>query len=460
MAQQPAGSASCDSNGHADRLLDPVREPRVSYGEVASWCLTGMSGWWALNVISAELPYFVAELPEGAGLGNLIAVCTQLGNIAPIAYKALHRLWPAHWHLTFVIGAFQILAVATLFGAALFWGTTIGGYSAMLLLLTALAGSVGCMSNVTYWAAANARPPACTRSMSVGTTLGGLLATGLSSLQMAGKPQGEPRFSPMTLFTAAGVVQVLMAVAFAAQARNHQRRAQSGTSFRQAQAALRGETAPEDAPTAHNASTISGLERGISAISAISASAEEEAERAVASSKAPLPAIGKLLLVALFLIYGATYTMPTVQPYMAGGYPDATERQQLLLAMLVLQNAGDVLGRMSTALIKGGGGVVLLTAWSVALVVTFFASVACAAKNAWVADALSYDTALWVLPALCGCFYFSRGLLVTALYLLARGLGDAGVVQRLSLDMGFYGQMGALIANAVSFVLVSVLHVL
>ena len=27
----------------------------------------------------AELPFFVAELPEGKRLGNLIAVCTQIG---------------------------------------------------------------------------------------------------------------------------------------------------------------------------------------------------------------------------------------------------------------------------------------------------------------------------------------------------------------------------------------------
>ena len=39
-----------------------------------------------IQPIQAELPFFVAELPEGKRLGNLIAVCTQVGAW-PITYS-------------------------------------------------------------------------------------------------------------------------------------------------------------------------------------------------------------------------------------------------------------------------------------------------------------------------------------------------------------------------------------
>ena len=93
----------------------------------------------------AELPFFVAELPQGKRLGNLIAVCTQIGawpvfgglskivgwpgvwgsasmprcsfhllsgNIAPIFYKALTRRRPGN--LVCAIGFFQVVGARTL----------------------------------------------------------------------------------------------------------------------------------------------------------------------------------------------------------------------------------------------------------------------------------------------------------------------------------------------------------
>lgn len=382
---------------------ETVDEANVT--EVVAWCLTGMSGWWSLNIITAELPFFVAELPQHQRLGNLLAVCTQLGNIAPIFYKTLTRNRDAS--LVLVIGLFQFVGVTALVLCAFFWR-----YTPMLLLCTGCAGSVGCMSSVTYWAAAAQRPDSCVRAMSVGMTLGGLLASGFSALQLAGVPHGAARFSPFIYFLAAAAMQALQGCIFLGRVWNTQQ---------------------TDTPSAE----------------------QQEEGRAVVTGKAALPLVAKLLAVGCFFVYAATYTMPTLQPFMAAGYSSETERQQLLLLMLILQNAGDVCGRLATLLLTGSRLVVMV--WFMLLAASFGIAIFAATEHSLVANSISYQIALLLLPAVCAVYYFSRGLLVTTFYLLAkRKLGSKDLVQRVSVEMGFMGQMGAFIANAVAFAIVSI----
>mmetsp|Transcript_33843 Transcript_33843/g.78267 ORF Transcript_33843/g.78267 Transcript_33843/m.78267 type:complete len:422 (-) Transcript_33843:58-1323(-) len=373
--------------------------------EVAAWYLTGMSGWWSLNIITAELPYFVAELPEGKRLGNLIAVCTQIGNIAPICYKALTRKRPGN--LVCAIGFFQLVAALALVAVALLWRST-----PILLFCTVLAGSVGCMSSVTYWAAVAQRPASCVRGMSVGMTLGGLLATGFAALQLAGTEQGAPRFGPAAFFVLAAIIQGVQGGAFAARSySNSQSRSHNGESGQS-----NGAVAPE-----------------------------------CGDSKPPMPRIAKLLMAGCFVVYATTYTMPTLMPFMAGHFTSTTESQQLLLWMQVLQNSGDVLGRLATALVQGNR-IVLMT-WMLLLTASFAVCLLTSVYDAslW----FSYGFAVLLFPVICGLFYFSRGLLVTTMYLYARGLGQPQLVQEITENMGFCGQMGALIANFAAFVLVT-----
>eukprot|EP00931_Biecheleriopsis_adriatica_P106240 TRINITY_DN80726_c0_g1_i1.p1 TRINITY_DN80726_c0_g1~~TRINITY_DN80726_c0_g1_i1.p1 ORF type:complete len:425 (-),score=58.12 TRINITY_DN80726_c0_g1_i1:42-1316(-) len=399
-------ASRCSEESDFVRALSGESSPdaeEASHAEIAAWCLTGMSGWWSLNIIQAELPYFVAEMPQGQRLGNLLAVCTQLGNIAPIVYKALTRHRPGN--LVAVIACFHAVGVAALVVCSFFWESL-----GVLLLCTSVAGSAGCMSSVTYWAAASGRPPACLRAMSVGMTFGGLLATGFSALQLAGRERGHPRFPPAVFFLLAAVMQALQGGAFLARSWSSSRRQSS-----------QAESQPGN--------------------------------EASAANKVPLPGQAKALMAGCFLVYGATYTMPTLQPFMAGGYSSATERQQLLLWMLALQNTGDVLGRMATALIRSRG--VILAAWLLLLSVSFLACLLAALFRESVATMLGYRTAIFLFPVICGVYYFSRGLLVTTFYLCAQQLGDKALVHRLSVSMGFWGQMGALLANAVAFATVS-----
>eukprot|EP00930_Biecheleria_cincta_P055174 TRINITY_DN41525_c0_g1_i1.p1 TRINITY_DN41525_c0_g1~~TRINITY_DN41525_c0_g1_i1.p1 ORF type:complete len:425 (-),score=50.02 TRINITY_DN41525_c0_g1_i1:332-1606(-) len=396
------------SEGELARAISGQAEPleEANVAEVMAWCLTGMSGWWSLNIITAELPFFVAELPQHQKLGNLLAVCTQLGNVAPIFYKTLTRNRPAN--LAFVIGLFQFVGVAALIICAVFWR-----YTPLLLLCTGCAGSVGCMSSVTYWAAAAQRPDNCVRAMSVGMTLGGLLASGFSALQLAGRQRGDARFTPFAYFLAAAAMQALQGSVFLARVWN------------------RPQT---EAPAA---------EQG-------------EEGREVGAAKASLPMIAKLLSAGCFLVYAATYTMPTLQPFMAAGYSSETERQQLLLLMLILQNAGDVCGRLATVLVTGSPLVVMV--WFTLLTASFCVAIFTATEHDLIANWISYPTAVILLPAVCTVYYFSRGLLVTTFYLFAkRKLGSKDLVQRASVNMGFLGQMGALLANAVAFTVVSIL---
>ncbi|CAJ1360211.1 unnamed protein product [Effrenium voratum] len=369
--------------------------------EISSWCLTGMSGWWSLNIITAELPFFVAELPEGKKLGNLIAVCTQVGNVAPIIYKAATR--KRRGNLVMAIICFQIIAVVSLLASMMLWHST-----PVLLCCTVLAGSVGCMSSVTYWAAVAQRPASCVRAMSVGMTLGGLLATGFAALQLAGTEQGRPRFSPAWFFTVAAVFQAGQGIVFA--------------------------TKSCERSTSEHADATAG------------------ADASCAIEKPPMPRVAKFLMAGCFIVYATTYTMPTLMPYMAGHYTNSTESQQLLLWMQVLQNAGDVLGRLASALVRENK--LILTIWMILLVVSFLASVISAVTD--VSTMLQYGFALVVLPVTCGFFYFSRGLLVTTFYLYARGMGQKELVQEITENMGLSGQMGALLANFAAFVLVSI----
>eukprot|EP00438_Fugacium_kawagutii_P032728 Skav229148 [mRNA] locus=scaffold1875:253429:260764:+ [translate_table: standard] len=228
----------------------------------------------------AEQPTFVAELPAGKRMGNLIAVCTQVGrNIAPIIYKAATRRRAGN--LVVAIGCFQAVAVLSLLATMVLWHST-----PILLLCTVLAGSVGlakqqlcCMSSVTYWAHVAQRPASCVRAMSVGMTLGGLLATGFATLQLGGRKQGQPRFSAEIFFLLAAVMQAGQAAMFV---------------WRSAKSASHGAHVADD--TGDHAAA---------------------AQPGGCFVQNPLVTEAKFLMAGCFVVYATTYIMPTLMPFMA-----------------------------------------------------------------------------------------------------------------------------------------------
>lgn len=491
-----ARRATIERDGARQLLPEQNTEEHATLWDILSWCFTGMSGWWALNVITAELPFFISALPEAELLGNLLAVCTQIGNVFPIIYKSIYRNGVGR--LTYVIAGFQALAACILFVCAAFWHVQVAGHSMVLLLCTCVAGGCGCISNVTYWAVAAWHPAKCTQAMSVGMTLGGLLAVGLSGWQMAGRNHLDPRFSATVYFLVAGIVQLLQALAFLTQSWAAARRQRSlndatanssvlsngvvtppvvghagvdpghpRTSSKeqpvvsggqnQASLVLSGQRSPQ------NPSVISARAEAPSLISCYAAESiqgaddQQEEEDFQGFDKSRRSFFARVLLVACFFIYGATYAMPTLQPFTVTGYTSGTDRQQLLLRMIFLQNAGDVLGRMCTCCAKGH--LPMLIAWSVILFFAFAAFCFLSVSKEALPNAMSYAMTGLFLPGLCGVYYFSRGLLVTSLYLKARLLGSKAYASRVSSNMGFLGQMGALSANVVTFVLANAVNV-
>lgn len=149
-----------------------------------------------------------------------IGFCTQLGNIFPILYKLIFK---GSGRINATIGASQLLAMGTLVLCAFTWNVRVAGHSVFVILCATLAGGVGCISNVTYWAAAMSFPANCTRAMSVGMTFGGLITNLLAIAQQSGAPVKSPRVPVWAYCLFAAAMQGLQFIAFAVQARQNSR---------------------------------------------------------------------------------------------------------------------------------------------------------------------------------------------------------------------------------------------
>mmetsp|Transcript_19748 Transcript_19748/g.52784 ORF Transcript_19748/g.52784 Transcript_19748/m.52784 type:complete len:467 (-) Transcript_19748:174-1574(-) len=432
---------------HRVRLLGP-------------WLLVGMSGWWSLNIIVAELPFFMESLPEGKRMGNLLAVCTQIGNIFPIAYKLLTCRQQTDPSRT--VMASQALATLSLVCCAIFWDVLIAGHSAVVLVAAIATGGVGCLSNATYWEAVSTYPASCTRVMSVGMALGALLATALSTLQLAGRPHDNPRFGPRVFFTIAVFFQVVQSIAFL-------HTVGAGSSSEDEPVELPASVAaanPQEEDMeiaigdkvhlgeqlmsrAKDSSGPGGLQAESSSESSIFGVQEMEVER----SEEVVTSNPRAFIVACFILYSATYTMPTLMPFSVAGFTDETQQQQIFVAMTVCQSIGDVVGRMLTARVKlrRRGLILCFVILASCFSTMFFLAIA----QDVMPRVSGYTLSLILLPILTGSYYFFRGFSVTSLYLQARCLGTT----HLAGDMGFSGQMGALVANVATFVLTNVLFV-
>jgi len=419
------------------------------------WLLVGMSGWWSLNIIVAELPFFMESLPEGKRMGNLLAVCTQIGNIFPIAYKLFTCRQQTDPSRT--VMASQALATFSLVCCAMFWDVLIAGHSAVVLVAAIATGGVGCLSNATYWEAVSTYPASCTRVMSVGMALGALLATALSTLQLAGRPHDNPRFGPRVFFTIAVFFQVVQSIAFL-----HTVGAESSSEDEPVElpaSIAAANPQEEDIEIAAGDKVHLGEQlmsrakdsSGPGGLQAESSSGVQEME--VERSEEVVTSNPRAFLVACFILYSATYTMPTLMPFSVAGFTDETQQQQIFVAMTVCQSIGDVVGRMLTARIK---------LYRRGLILCFVILASCFSTMFFLAIAQDvmprvsgYTLSLILLPILTGSYYFFRGFSVTSLYLQARSLSTT----HLAGDMGFSGQMGALVANVATFVLTNVLFV-
>jgi hypothetical protein len=214
----------------------------------------------------------------------------------------------------------------------------------------------------------------------------------------------------------------------------------------------------------------------------------------------------KAILVTMFAIYAQTYSLQTLQPFMVQGYAATCEAasdgsaatelpasacscelnedhtscaavaadcsvgscafgapsapgpsdDDLLRYMYLMQQFGDVTGRVATAVpyTPSGCVVLVLIGFVFAVSVTFITA---AASPTVVATVLPGSWAM-VLPLLFFLYYFTRGYVVTVLYVLVKQQsGTQTEAESLSGNMGLCGQIGAMLANAVLFVAVQLL---
>jgi len=407
------------------------------------WSLFGMSGWWSCNAILAQLPIFIITLPAAESLGNQLSMMTQVGNIFSISYKI--SSFYITWNVGKIIHGMMAVACVSLLVCGFLWDKLVAGHSIPLLALTALTGGMGCMSDVTYWAYVMNYPAQCTKALSVGTTLGGLLATLVAAVQMSGRPVDNPRFGTTTFLFLAAVLQVAWWVIVL----------QVEGSLRRMLRCLRG------AAKGMKKRLLSG-DRRVSALPEGQSVAELDEDHGEIREGLPSWTTVKGFEVSAFIMYASTYTLPTLLPFVAGAYPQESQKQKLLLWMMVCQNAGDVLGRIFAPR-KGSSWCIPLRTRLPQLVglafpLSFAAFTFGALRPVLLTEHLAYHDAQWLLPMLAFAFYFSRGVIVTSLFLTAGRLTTTkAAAEHLASSMGFLGQMGALSANIIAFSIVNFL---
>jgi len=230
MPQRSGGSSLQRRSAGQDSLsapliLQPDPPPPENKWVVESllFFVMGMSGWWTINAIQwAESPIFVERTPERQAITNLLMVTCQIGNVFPFVYKGVFSKQTQARILPASIMVCQIIAIATGIVVALGWQVTVelpdgGRHSIVLLLCTVVAGGVGTLSNVTYWALCTRYDGShCTSAMSTGMAVGGVISSGAALIQQpddAGNDD-KPLFSVEIFMLAVAAIQTVFMIAF------------------------------------------------------------------------------------------------------------------------------------------------------------------------------------------------------------------------------------------------------
>lgn len=449
----------------SSQSLKPEDAEKVSRVELGKWVLFGASGWWSCNAIMSELPLFITSLHGAEKMGSQLSMMTQLGNVLLVIFAIVGD----RVSVRCAINLMMVSAMVSLALCAFLWDEVVAGRDYPLLVLMVVAGGVGCMSNYTYWALMISYPPECTKALSIGTSLGGVFTTALAALQMAGREANHPRFGVRAFFIMMAMLQ--------------------GVWWSVAWQRLRGRTATKEAarscssamdspllcacsesdrpscncvvrtrtiPVSRISSAVNGDRIGVvAACVSVPRTGWQETKGWQRLGQSPAVV---LLYICSLLLHAAAFTMPALMPYLAAAYDEQTTRQQILLWILTTQQFGDTFGRF---LIAFENLDLLANAATVYFVVVFVASLAAAIRPELLAAALSGAQACVVLPALTFGLYASYGVLHTQMFLSARtsarkdGEASDEMAERISSNIGFYGQLGSLLANLLAFLIVN-----
>lgn len=492
--------SAAHSQAHNAPVADPTNGHSVWIAEAGLFFVMGMSGWWTANATYAETPILVSGTPEKQGIGNLLGVATQIGNVFPFLYKMLSKQRQVEL-LGRSILACQFAAIAAALLTGSLWSVTIGQHSVWLVLCMIVSGGVGSLSNVTYWALASRYDGVhCTKAMSVGSTVGGLVSAGMAMAQEAGH---DPRFSLSKFMVLVALVQAGFLLAFLVVLKSDPAASESSNA---SLAAKPSNTVDESNDTSlMRLPSRSGL--------AVDIDLDDNADldqplvpEKLGQRDGISSLLKKAILVTMFAIYAQTYSLQTLQPFMVQSYAatcdavfDGSEDgdleddtcscvlnedhtnciisevdcvgnscqlsapsgggpsdDDLLRYIYLMQQFGDVTGRMATAIpYKPSNSVVLVLIGFIFVVSVVFITAALA--STLVATVLPGNWAM-VLPLLFFLYYFTRGYVVTVLYVVVK---EQSVTQKeaesMSGNMGLCGQIGAMLANAALFIAVQLL---
>ncbi|CAE7028735.1 unnamed protein product [Symbiodinium natans] len=438
--------AQAHENHHRHHEAD---KQGIGCGMTALFTMFGMSSWWVGNAIFAQLPLLVSRLPESDSLGAQLSMMVQAGNIFSISYKIIEH-HTGSLDVNLVVNGMHQVSLLLLMFLALFWDSELMGRSIPLLAISVLAGGLGCLSDLTYWSLVMRHPPPCTKAVGVGMSLGNFVVLGLSTLQVSGRSADNPRFGVSNFFALAAIFQLLWGIVTLI------------VQDKLGPAVVWAAGLVSESLGKRVLDLINPMHEKAVALLRAEEEANKETIREVdhpGPRSAGLPRKQKIVLCEAvnFCTYAATYTLPCILPFVAASFPERSRQCHLLLRMMIFQSIGDVSGRMLAPTAKSGplqqnlplvGGVVLPLCFSFLI--------ASAVDSSIISDNLSYDQATLVLPLVVMCFFFSRGMLVSAIFLRARGLTSSReAAEHLASTMGFCGQMGALSANVITFAIES-----
>lgn len=432
--------------------------------------------------------------------------------------KSTESLLPYTIFTTLLIGCVSLFVCAFFWDAT--FSIVHHSHSVILLVCSFLSGGVGALSNVTFWALTSHFETRCIKALSTGMTFGGLIATGLALAQNAGRNPRFSVMTFMLIAGAIQVLVVGAFVPIMRLRRSHQQQQHAAASAATSATLGTGDKgkAPGSAsPARPKRYSIAkgatrnyilrdgdeqGEEEGRTAMGASSDEADPRQPLLPPASKSPSKAqlqgggdtgparYGSVndsgidesppsspypyaslereptawdrvfsatnsLLYMSFLLYAMTYTIPSLMPFLADAYKaNESLDSSIYLWMLVLQNVGDVVGRLATAL-PWQPQLRHLSALF-AICTAFFALFLLATlQRDHVLHALPGKSG-YVLAVACLVYYFCRGYLITSMYVFAKTHMPPKQAEGLSANLGFLGQIGALVANIIMFVIVNI----
>ncbi|CAE7667931.1 TTL4 [Symbiodinium pilosum] len=487
-----------------------LRLTRKAQAPCQLWLLffsLGVSGWFLSNAIFASLPLFIAKLAEGAGTASIVNASTQIGAVFSIAYHVIaynhdldlkasvsasmekmseqRRMFKeeqvrkkAAASAALAVHTGQFAAVAALSIFVLVWMCY--ECTAELVLLSAVAGAVGNVGDLTAWPIALQHPSRYAAAIQIGGSVSGVLPN-LIEVVVA-------RFGIVFYFCIVIVLQMGLwliisakdvagkfscsSYFFAEKVKCNCAGCDGCSLFSNGQSA-NGVTNGETNHEMTLAKPIS-QDRLSTYSSDAAVGITEMARRTAAGICDGIQGFYNALqgdqeayadarwLVAFytscsFVSRAMCYSIPSLLPFIASPY--GLQKQQMYESMNTLYNLGNVIGRVLCQWYKPHS--FMLVCSFMLVLVTFICLVICSVWPYRVAAVLPTVVAVWGIPIIVGIFNLSVGLMSTGLFVRAHE--DAQSKQcpdTIQATMGFYGQIGCVSGNILVFLVINVFHLL